>query len=98
MDEGFPDAQLFAVWVADEHFANIIQLFSTGTTLEGYTTQQKKELVVRVAEFSIIVGHLYKMGSDEVSCRYVPYYEKQSILTEWHGGVVGGHYAGRETT
>lgn len=33
------------------------------------------------------------MGLDEVLCRYVPNYERQSILVEVHGGVIGGHYA-----
>lgn len=29
-------------------------------------TQQKKELVIKATYFSMIVGELYKMGSDEV--------------------------------
>lgn len=37
------------------------------------------------------------MGSDEILHRYVTEYERQSILAEAHGGVVGGHYAGRAT-
>lgn len=37
------------------------------------------------------------MGTDEVLYRYVPYYERQSILTEAHGGVARGHYVGRAT-
>lgn len=61
-------------------------------------TQKKKELVVRVADFSLIAGQLYKMGLDKVLCRYVPAYERHSILDEEHGGVVGGHYAGKATT
>ena len=63
-----------------------------------YTTKKKKELVVRAANFSLLVGHLYKMGMNEVMHIYVSDYERQSILTEAHGGVVGGHYARRETT
>jgi len=43
----------------------------------------------------VIVGQLYKMGSDEVPCRYVPKYERHNILAETHGGVTGGHYAGK---
>jgi len=34
-------------------------------------SQQKKELVVRAADFLVIVGNLYKMGSDEILQRYV---------------------------
>jgi len=52
--------------------------------------------VVRAANFSVIVGHLYKMGSDEVLHRYVLDYERHSILVEAHGGVSREHYAGRE--
>ena len=65
---------------------------------EGYSTQQKKELVVRTADFSAIAGNLYKMGTYEILCQYVPKFEHASILAETHGGVVGGHYAGRATT
>ena len=54
--------------------------------------------MVKDADFSVIIGNLYKMGSNEILRRYVPEYERQSILTEAHGGVAGGHYAGRETT
>jgi len=32
--------------------------------------QQKKELVVKGDEFSLIVGKLYNMGIDEIMCRY----------------------------
>lgn len=32
LDEGFPDAQLFVVRIIDEHFADIIQFLSMGTT------------------------------------------------------------------
>eukprot|EP00253_Pinus_taeda_P023757 PITA_23757 len=98
LDEGLLDMQLFHVRVTNENFEDIIHFLSTGIVLEGYTTQQKKELVVRAASVSMIVGHLYKMGSDEVLCRYVPEYERHSILAEAHGGVVEGHYASNVTT
>eukprot|EP00253_Pinus_taeda_P026246 PITA_26246 len=70
---------------------------SAGTTPEGYTVQQKKELVVCAADFSVIVGHLYKMGSDEILRQYVPEFSRSSILADAHGGVVKGHYAGGAT-
>jgi len=38
------------------------------------------------------------MGPDELLCIYVPEHERHSILVEVHGGVTGGHYAGKETT
>jgi hypothetical protein len=35
-----------------------------------YTITQKKQMVVRVVEFSLIAGKLYKMGLDEILRRY----------------------------
>lgn len=70
-----PDVQLFTVHVANNNFVDIIHFLTTWTTLEGYPSQQKKELVVRTEDFSIIVGHLYKMGADDILQRYVPDFE-----------------------
>eukprot|EP00253_Pinus_taeda_P007444 PITA_07444 len=50
----------------DGHFEDIIHFLTTGTAPEGYTIQQKKELVVRAVDFSVIARHLYKMGSNEI--------------------------------
>lgn len=97
LEEGLPDAQLFAVRIEDDHFSYIVQFSSTGTTPKGYSTQQKKESVVQATNFSVITRHLYKMGYNELLRRYVPEYERQSILIEAHGGFVGGNYAGRGT-
>lgn len=66
MEEGIPDAKLFAVHVANNHFADIIHFFTTGMAPEGYTSQQKKELVVHMADLSMISRHLYKMGADKI--------------------------------
>eukprot|EP00253_Pinus_taeda_P028954 PITA_28954 len=98
LEEGLPGGHLFVVRIAENHFANIIHLLATGTAPEGYTSQQKKELVVCAADFFVVVGHLYKMGSDEIMRCYVPEFEHNNILAEAHGGVVGGHYAGKATT
>lgn len=64
--EGLTDAQLYAVHVTDDHFEDIIHFLTTGTTLQGYSVQQKKELVVCTTDFFVITGHLYKMGNDEI--------------------------------
>ena len=66
MDEGLPDAYLFAVRVVDDDFADIIHFLTMRMVMEGYTSQQKKEFVVRATDFLVIVGHLYKMGVDEI--------------------------------
>ena len=66
LEEGLPDAQLFVVHLVDGQFEDIIHFLTIGTALKGYSIQQKKELVVRATNFSVIAGHLYKMGNDEI--------------------------------
>jgi hypothetical protein len=63
-----------------------------------YTIPQKKQLVVCVAYFSLIAGQLYKMGPIEILRRCVMEAERPLILTEAHEGIIGGHYAVKETT
>ena len=65
---------------------------------ESYTTQQKKQLVVRTVDFTLIVGQLYKLGPDKILCRYVLEHERRRILEEEHAGVAGSHYVGKPTT
>jgi hypothetical protein len=52
---------------------------------------------VRAADFSIIDGQLYKMGPDEILRRCIMGSEKPLILANSHEGIIGGHYAGKET-
>lgn len=66
LEEGLPDTQLFVVCIVDGHFEDIIHFLMTGTAPKGNSIQQKKELVVHTTNFSIIVGHLYKMQNDEI--------------------------------
>ena len=66
LEEGLPDAQLFAVRVIDEHFKYIIHFLTIGIAPKEYSIQQKKELVVRATNFSVITRHLYKIGNDEI--------------------------------
>ena len=75
LEKGLPDAQLFVVHVADAHFEDIIHFLMTGTARTGYFVQQNKELVVHMTDFFIIVGHIFKMGNDEILRRYVPEFE-----------------------
>jgi len=72
LEDELRDVQLFVVHVTDGHFEDIIHFLTIGIALEGYFVQQKKELVVCMADFSLIVGNLYKMGTDEILQRYVP--------------------------
>jgi hypothetical protein len=60
-----------------------------------YTISQKKQLVVHAADFSLIVGQLYKMGPDEILIRCVREVKHPLILVESHEGIIGGHYVGK---
>ena len=60
-------------------------------------TQEKKKLVVRAADFTLIAGQLYKMGPDEILPRCVIEHENPLILAEAHSGAAGGHYVGKAT-
>jgi len=42
-----------------------------GTTPAEFTKQQKKQLVVKATDFTLIAGQLYKLGLDEILRRYV---------------------------
>lgn len=66
LEEGLIDVQLFAVRIIDDHFVDIIHFLTMGMAPEGYTIQKKKELVVHATNFSVIAGHFYKMGLDEI--------------------------------
>jgi hypothetical protein len=58
-----PGTQLFSVQVVDEYFTDIIEYLSTGVAPQEFSTAQKKNMVVRVADYQLIAGHLYKMGA-----------------------------------
>jgi hypothetical protein len=88
---------LLAIRKIDDHFTEIVQFLSTGMAPSEYTIIEKKQLVVRAAEFSLIAGQLYKMGPDEILRRCVMEVEIPLILAESHEGITGGHYAGKET-
>jgi hypothetical protein len=62
---------------------------------QEYNTTQKKNLVVRAADYQLIVGHLYKMGIDNILRRYVLEHERPRVLAEAHEGIAGGHYFGK---
>ena len=64
---------------------------------KDYTTWKKKQLVVKAADYMLIVGQLYKLGPNEILCRCVFDHERQWVMTKAHAGVSGGHYAGKAT-
>jgi hypothetical protein len=54
LEDNFPNTHLFLVQIVDEYFADNIQYLSTGTAPHEYNTAQKKNLVVRVADYQMI--------------------------------------------
>ena len=76
LDEGLPNTWFFAIQIVDEYFQDIAQYLSIGFPPTEMTTQQKKQLVVRATEFTLIAGQLYKMGPDEILRRCVLEHER----------------------
>jgi hypothetical protein len=97
LEDNFPNAQLFSVHIDDEYFPDIIEFLSKGFYPKEYTTVQKKNLVVRDADYKLIVGHLYKIGADNILRRCVMENKRLIILVVAHERIVGGHYAGKDT-
>jgi hypothetical protein len=96
LEDTLPDAQLLAIRKVDDHFVEIVQFLSTRMESCEYTVIQKKQLVVQAADFSLIAGQIYKMGSNEILRRCVMEEERPLILEESHEGIAGGHYARKE--
>jgi hypothetical protein len=80
LEDNFPDAQLFSVQILDEHFTDIIQYLRTSIAPQEYSTTQKKNLVVHAADYQLIVGNLYKMGTDSILRRYMLEHERPRVL------------------
>ena len=82
--------QLFVIDMMDDknmEFNAIIHLLSTIYAPKGLSTNQKKHLVVRVADNMLIARHLYKLDMDERLHRCVFYYEQPSVMIEAHSSV-----------
>ena len=93
----FVDVQLFTIHITDDYFVDIIKFLTIGTVPVGYSTKQKKQLVVKAVDFTIIIGQLYKLGPNEILRRYVLPHERPLILEEAHASITGGHYSGKHT-
>jgi hypothetical protein len=89
---------LFSVEIVDEYFVDIIECLSTWVAPQEFNTAHKKNLVVRAANYQLIVGNLYNMDADIILRRCVLEHESTKILAESHEGIVGGYYAGKSIT
>jgi hypothetical protein len=54
--------------------------------------------MVHAADFSLVVGQLYKMGPDEILRKCVMEAECPMILEEAHEGIARRNYARKATT
>ena len=97
LEDNLLDAQLFAIDVVDKEFNAIIYLLNTGYAPEYYSIWQKRQLVLKASNYTLIAGKLYKLGPDEILRRCVFEHERQWVMAEAHAGVSGGHYARKET-
>ena len=60
----------------DDHYRDIVHLLNIGYALEGFSRAQKNQLIVKVADFQLVVGQLYNMGPHEILCHYVLEHER----------------------
>jgi hypothetical protein len=86
-----------AIRKIDDRFAEIVQFLSIGMAPSEYTITQKKQLVVRIADFLLIARELYKIELHEILRRGVMEEERPLILAKGHEGITGGHYAVKAT-
>jgi hypothetical protein len=98
LEDNFSDAQLFSVQIVDEYFDDIIEFLSTRFAPKEFNIAQKKNLVVRVAYYQLTIGHLYKLGANNILRRCVVEHERPIILVEAHEGIDRGHCAMKATT
>jgi hypothetical protein len=61
---------------------------STGTAPQEFNIVQNKNMAVIVADYQLIVGHLYNMGANNIFRRCVLEYERPRILAEALEGIV----------
>jgi hypothetical protein len=66
LEDALSDAQLLAIRKVGDHFVEIVHFLSMEMAPNEYTIPHKKQLVVCIADFSLIAGNLYKMGPDEI--------------------------------
>lgn len=70
-------------------------LLTMGVVPEGYSSVQKKQLVIRATDYQLIARQLDKLGIYIIIRRCVVTHEHLGILWEHHSGVAGGHYGGK---
>lgn len=83
--------------MVDNHILESFKFLTTKMAPHGYILAQKKQIVVKVTNYQLLVGCLYKLGVDSILRRCVLEHEIPTILAKELEGLVGGHYVGKET-
>ena len=66
LQDSLPNAQLFSIHIVDDYFIDIIKYLIIVNAPADYSEKQRKQLVVKATNFTIIAGQLYKLGPDEI--------------------------------
>jgi hypothetical protein len=66
LDDSLLDEHFFSVQMVDDHFVEIILYLSTRVAPSDMTTDKKKQLVVKEANYQLIEGNTYKLGIDGI--------------------------------
>ena len=75
IEDGMPNAQLFRVEIVDDYYGPIVHFLSTILSPADMSIIQKKHLVVKASEFSLIAGQVYKLVPNEILRRCVLLHE-----------------------
>jgi hypothetical protein len=74
---------------------DIVEFLCTGMAPPEMTIAHKKKLVVKEANYKLIVGNLYKLGEDEILRHCVLDHKISMILKEVHDEIARGNYVGK---
>lgn len=84
---------MFLIQITDDYFAYIIEFMVIDNAPVEYTKKQRKQVVVKATNFTIIAGQLYKLGPDQILIQYVLTHERPLILQQAHAGITGRNYS-----
>ena len=83
--------------MVDDRYEQTIHFVMTDKALQDYMMRENKKLAIWASYFQLIADQVYKMGPDDILCRYVLLHEQERILFEAHDEFVGGNYGGCTT-
>jgi hypothetical protein len=83
--------------MVDDYFIDIVHFSSIGMAPSDMRVTQKKYLVLKDEDYQLIVGILYKLGTNGILRRCVVKHERPTILAEVHNRIAGGNYEGKYT-